>query len=148
MLKGFCCCALLLSGYISLWCNRKYYKLSSTTLSQYWSKIHILKKNNQGCLRIVWNFTWNSHELIHMNFTWKGFHVKIVWKSCEFSHEFHVKMFHVKFTWNNSRDFHFTRISRGFHVNFTWKLTWNSREALFTWISREAQLAVYQRRNT
>lgn len=68
------------------------------------------------------NFTGN----FHMNFTWKGFPVKLVWKSCELSHEFHVKLFHLN----------------SLHTNFTWISDETSRKNHMKLFSREAQLAV------
>lgn len=56
----------------------------------------------------------------NMNFTWKGFYVNIVWKSCELSHEFQVKLASVKLTW---KFFHFIRFTRNFLMILHVKLT-------------------------
>lgn len=59
------------------------------------------------------------------------FHVKIEWKSCWHSHEFHFNLVYVIITLNYSREFHFTwisfhvycRISLEFHLKSVWETT-------------------------
>lgn len=84
-------------------------------------------------VKFTWNFyvilVWRalariSREIFHMNFMWKGFPVKTVWKSCELSHEFYVKLLHVNSLHTNPRDFrmkpHVKIIWNSFHVRHNW----------------------------
>lgn len=63
-----------------------------------------------------------SRENFHINCTWKEFHVKIVWKSCDLSHEIHVKLFplHTNFTLildKTSPEIHVKLFSCEFHLS-------------------------------
>lgn len=80
------------------------------------------------------NFTWNSHKSIH-NFPCKRFHVKIVWKSCEFSHEIHV-IFYVK----SHEKCHVNFTSHEFHMNVVWILHETSPEIHVKLFSRECHV--------
>lgn len=79
------------------------------------------------CVILVWRALARiSREIFHMNFMWKGFPVKTVWKSCELSHEFYVKLLYVN----------------SLHTNSTWFSDETSRKNHMKLFSREAQLAV------